>query len=260
MAIAPSKLGEFVAQEGFSWPTNQAAATRDFGKTDEALVRRLRDTGLVRPDVADDEVAKTFQAARSEHAAGGYSPFNSPHERVRVFLGPYLTSKGLRWAEPFTSLALTDDDSGPPVASPWPAFSEPPSRWRTFWPDVADLSGAREAIQLGWWFAFLSAGLGGLGAIVSLFSGADTWSILAGATILALIGLGIRRRWRSAAVVGAVILGIGIAVRLASWAPPGVVDTLTFIAMLNGVRGTFAYARLTESAGPLDASVDANAG
>jgi hypothetical protein len=89
MAIAPSKLGELVNQEGAS---------------DDRLLRRLRDLRLVRPDVTDAEVVATFQAARDEHAAGGYSPFNSPHERVRVFLQPFLTGKGRRWAVPLNSL------------------------------------------------------------------------------------------------------------------------------------------------------------
>lgn len=111
MAIAPSKLGRFVVQEGFSWPTNQSAAQRDFGVADEILVHRLRKTALVRPEVTDREVAEAFRAARSEHVAGDYSEFNSPNERVRVFLAPYLTKKGRAWAEPLTSLGLPDDDS-----------------------------------------------------------------------------------------------------------------------------------------------------
>jgi len=119
MAIAPSKLGRFVVQEGFSWPTNQLAAPREFGTADETLVRRLRETGLVRPEATDGEVAETFRAARSEHAAGGYSPFNSPNERVRVFLEPYLTKKGREWAEPLKSLDLPDDDSGREALSWW---------------------------------------------------------------------------------------------------------------------------------------------
>jgi hypothetical protein len=99
MAIAPSKLGRFVAQEGFSWPTSQMAVPADFGAADETLVRRLRDTGLVGPEATDNALIETFRAARSEHAAGDYSPFNSPEERVRVFLQPYLTKKGREWAE-----------------------------------------------------------------------------------------------------------------------------------------------------------------
>jgi hypothetical protein len=105
MAIAPSKLGRFVVQEGFSWPTHHAAP-RDWDAADETLVRRLREADLIRPETTDDEVAETLRTARAEHAAGGYSPFNSPHERVRVFLERYLTPKGRKWAEPFKSLHL----------------------------------------------------------------------------------------------------------------------------------------------------------
>jgi len=123
VAIAPSKLGRFVEQEGFSWPREESDASRDSRKADEALVSRLRETGLVRPDATNDEIAETFRAARSEHAAGGYSPYNSPEERVRVFLKPYLTPKGQRWAEPLKSLGLPDDDLGRTAA---------PSRWK-FW-------------------------------------------------------------------------------------------------------------------------------
>ena len=89
MAIAPSKLGEFVLQ-------NRAS--------DDRLLRCLRKAGLVRSDVSDADLKATFQAARDEHAACGYSPYNSPHERVRVFLEPYLSRKGLRWAVPLESL------------------------------------------------------------------------------------------------------------------------------------------------------------
>jgi hypothetical protein len=94
MAIAPSKLGQFVLREGTS---------------DDALLRRLREVGLVRADVADDDVKATFRAARDEHDAGGRSLFNSPHERVRVFLATYPTDKGRRWAEPLESLDLADE-------------------------------------------------------------------------------------------------------------------------------------------------------
>ena len=119
MAIAPSKLGRLVVQEGFSWPTDQQGAPCDLAAADESLVRRLRETGLIRPDATDAEVAATFQAARSEHATGDYSPFNSPNERARVFLAPYLTKKGRQWAEPLRSLNLPDDDSERQVVSQW---------------------------------------------------------------------------------------------------------------------------------------------
>ena len=81
MAIAPSKLGQFVH--------------RDWG-SDEALPRGLREAGLVKERVADEKLMAVFRKAREEHAAlpAGQQAFNSPHERVRVFLERYLTNKG----------------------------------------------------------------------------------------------------------------------------------------------------------------------
>jgi hypothetical protein len=86
MATAPTRLGGFVAREGTS---------------DVILLRRLREEGLVRPEAADADIIATFQAARDEHEAGRRSPYNSPEERVRVFLEPYLTEKGHVWADHF---------------------------------------------------------------------------------------------------------------------------------------------------------------
>jgi hypothetical protein len=107
-----SKLGRFVVQEGFSWPTNQLAASRDFSVADETLLRRLREADLVRPGATAIEVAETFRAARSEHAGHGCSPFNSPNERVRVFLEPYLTRMGARVGRTSQVSRSPYDDSG----------------------------------------------------------------------------------------------------------------------------------------------------
>jgi hypothetical protein len=59
MAIAPTKVGGFVSREGTS---------------DDILLRRVREVGLVRADVADSDITATFQAARDEHDARGRSP------------------------------------------------------------------------------------------------------------------------------------------------------------------------------------------
>jgi hypothetical protein len=119
MAIAPSKLGKFVLHEGFSWPTSKSVAAIDSSACDQTLARRLRETDLVRANVTDAEIMETFQAARREHVADGYSKFNSPHERVRVFLQPYLTKKGRHWAVPLQSLNLLNDDSGNEARNWW---------------------------------------------------------------------------------------------------------------------------------------------
>jgi len=127
-------------------------------------------------------------------------------------------------------------------------FTRTRSRWRTFWPEVDDLSGANEAIQLSYWFAFLAAGLGAVGAVVAAMSGSDFVPGLVGAAIWALIGGGLRRRWRAAAVAGALAMGGGVVTSVATGALPGVIETLTFVALLSGVRGTFAHVRLSNSA------------
>jgi len=96
MAIAPSKLGQLLAKEWHS---------------DDGLIRRLRGAGLVRDDVSDEELRATVRRAREEHEA--LSPesreYNSPNERARVFLEPFLTDKGNTWAVPLDSLKLPDD-------------------------------------------------------------------------------------------------------------------------------------------------------
>lgn len=94
MAIAPSKLGRFVLQ----WDS------------EDALLRGLREAGLVNNGVSDDELMILFRTVREEHAGlpSDEQAFNSPHERVRVFLEPYLSEKGRQWAVPVASLDLPD--------------------------------------------------------------------------------------------------------------------------------------------------------
>ena len=94
-AIAPSKLGRFIDQ---NW------------SSDASLLRSLRKAGLVKPEVADGKLMAVFRRAREEDLSlpEGARRFNSPNERVRVFLEPYLTDKGRKWAEPLKSLDLPD--------------------------------------------------------------------------------------------------------------------------------------------------------
>jgi hypothetical protein len=79
--------------------------------SDEVLVRKLRDAEVVRPDVSDGDLVLTVVRAREEHERlpAAERPYNSPEERVRVFLDPYLTTKGRAWAVPLRSLDLPDE-------------------------------------------------------------------------------------------------------------------------------------------------------
>lgn len=98
MAIAPTKLGRLVATY---WSSDE-----------DSLIQQLRQAGLVRAGVSNEDLRLTFQKARDEHEAlpRANRDFNSPDERVRVFLEPYLTDRGARWAVPLHSLDLPDDD------------------------------------------------------------------------------------------------------------------------------------------------------
>ena len=98
MAIAPSQLGRFVG---------------DYWNSPETLVAALRKAELVNASAADEDVKRTLQRAKDEHAliAEPMRMFNTPSERVRVFLEPYLTQKGKLWAEPLVSLDLPDDSA-----------------------------------------------------------------------------------------------------------------------------------------------------
>ena len=91
MAIAPSKLGRLVAQE---WGS------------EDTVVRRLREAGLVVRSVSDDLLKAALRRAVEEDSGlpPGEREFNSPNERARVFLEPFLTRKGRRWAVPLRSL------------------------------------------------------------------------------------------------------------------------------------------------------------
>lgn len=106
MAIAGSKLGQLVARE---W------------RSEETLIRVLREQKLVGTSVSDEELRDVLRRAHDEHLA--YSPddreYNSPHERVRVFLAPMLTRKGRRWAVPLRSLELPDDEERTPSPHWW---------------------------------------------------------------------------------------------------------------------------------------------
>ena len=122
------------------------------------------------------------------------------------------------------------------------------SRWRVFWPEVDDLAGAREAIRLSVWFVFLAAGLSAIAAVIGGVAGPGRVSGLGGAVLFGLVGWGLQRKSRVAAIAGTALLGIGGVVAVSQRHLPGVVDLLTFVALLSGVRGTFAHRRLSRAA------------
>jgi hypothetical protein len=119
-----------------------------------------------------------------------------------------------------------------------------PSRWRTFWPDVSDVGGAREAIRLATWLSYLGAILSIVGVVFGLANGASFVTLLWSPLFFAVVGFLIARGWRSAAMVGAVLVGLEIIGSVVQGFLPGITAPFIFVGLVNGVRGTFALARL----------------
>jgi len=118
-----------------------------------------------------------------------------------------------------------------------------PSRWRIFWPQVSDLDGARETIRLGSGACFA---LAALTAIVATFGSKAGF---VDAAVWGVIGWGIRRKSRAAAVIGVTLLSLSIMSSISLSGVPivGVVPIICFVCLLSSVRGTFAYRKLARS-------------
>ena len=98
--------------------------------------------------------------------------------------------------------------------------------------------------------ALAASGISAAMGLVALAFGGDGLSNVAGAIIFAGIAVLVKRRWRSAAVAGLLLLVVGLVTVLADGGLPGIMDLLSFVALVNGVRGTFAFARLSRLAVP----------
>ena len=123
------------------------------------------------------------------------------------------------------------------------------SRWRVFWPEVNDVAGAHEAIRLAVWFAYVAAGMSAVAGLIGALSGGNAIGGLPGAVLFAALGFGIHRHFRTAAVLGAVLVVQAIVVALWQGSSPGAITPFVLIGFVNGVRGTFALHRLRAASG-----------
>ena len=113
-----------------------------------------------------------------------------------------------------------------------------PSRWRIFWPNVEDREGAVLAIQLGYWALFL---LAAVSAVVGVIG--RNYAGLVDAGFFALLGVGVRLRWRAAATLGLLAYAAVLLYNVSHGSGIGVLTVFILVGMANGVRGTFAYTR-----------------
>ncbi len=122
-----------------------------------------------------------------------------------------------------------------------PSTPKPTSRLRELlWPDVSDEVGARTAAHLAMWASYIIA------AVSALFTllGAAPLAALVDAALFALIGFGIRRMSRTAAVAGLLLYVLeqvqGLIERGSGFGVIGLVVTFLFV---SSVRGTFGFQR-----------------
>jgi hypothetical protein len=124
------------------------------------------------------------------------------------------------------------------------------SRWRTFWPEIDSAAGADEAITLGYWAAFLAAGLNAIVSIIPAF-GVGLAGIV-DAVLYALCGVGIWRKWRIAAVVAFLVFAANLILSVWRGGGIGVLAVFIFVGLLNGLRGTFGRPKLSPGPQPND--------
>lgn len=121
------------------------------------------------------------------------------------------------------------------------------------WPSIIDSETAKKAAYQGFWVALLCALATAFMVVFSIVGhtlmGVDAYAlvdVLAFAIIAACIRLKLSR---SAAVLGLLLY---ILERIVMWSESGiknpVIAILFITALINGVRGTFAYHKFTKSA------------
>lgn len=181
-----------------------------------------------------------------------------------VFLSVFVSAVGLYWRmrrEPSPPAAPAQAPAAAPyyIATPFdaPPAPRPPapvakrSVRNSWWPQIHDAKSARTAAKQGMWASF---GCAGATALVSFLSGSgmpliegvgpNAW---VDAALFAILGMGIGRMSRAAAVGGLVLY---IVERVAMSRTAGFVvgfSPLMFVAIcacfIHGVRGTFAFRR-----------------
>jgi hypothetical protein len=115
---------------------------------------------------------------------------------------------------------------------------------------IDSLESAKKAVAQGYVAAYIIAGLTAVIALVALASeqaiaGIDEWAML-DALLMAVAGIGMQFYSRTAALGALILYALGKAVSLSEGnmnTTGAVMSVLFFLALLNGVRGAFAYHR-----------------
>lgn len=128
---------------------------------------------------------------------------------------------------------------------------KPTSRARElFWPNLSSEPNSQSACETASYACFFIAGL------TTLFALATSKLGLIDAALFLIIGFGLRKMWRTAALAGFILYLIEQGLVLAQGQFPGVLTILIAVILLNGVRASFAYQRMHKMAKGLQAATD----
>lgn len=111
-----------------------------------------------------------------------------------------------------------------------------------FCPDLSAEPSAESACDGGAWACFAIAG------ITTVFGLLNSLWVLIDAVLFLLIGFGLRKKNRAAAVAGFVLYGLETIGAITGGRPPGVLTILILAILFNSVRASFAYERLRKIA------------
>lgn len=141
-----------------------------------------------------------------------------------------------------------------PADSGHESKSDSPKSWRSYWPQISDITSAEEAAKQGVWasllMTFVTTGAVLVGKLTGFqFLGVET-SSLVDAGLFALIAWGINRNSRFAAVCGLLLYLLEQLMLILSSGFTGatVVTVILVLMYITSIRGTFAYHRLRKEA------------
>jgi len=111
-----------------------------------------------------------------------------------------------------------------------------------FWPDLSVDTSAESACDTASYACFAIAGVT---TVFAFFT--SLWSIV-DAVLFLLIGFGLRKKWRMAAIAGFVLYVLETVAGMVAGHPPGILTILILAILFNSVRASFAYRRLRKIA------------
>ena len=122
------------------------------------------------------------------------------------------------------------------------------------WPTISDSSGARRIAHWGLYACLIVASITSVAAPLILGRGFSLAAVFNGSLFL-VISLFIHRMSRFAALLGLLMYAAVIATKFSRTGPPDNPVTVLgalgiFVALLNGIRGTFAYRKFLVSGSP----------